>query len=157
MKSIVIIGTGIAGYNLAKEFRKQDSETPLNLITADDGRSYYKPMLSSAFTNGKTAETLATASAQQMSEQLNATIHTNTTVTAIDKDTQQIIAAGKSISYSKLVLALGAETIQPPVRGDAAGEILSVNNLDDYAHFRHAVAECTRIAITGINRVRVCQ
>jgi len=149
MKSIVIIGTGVAGYNLAKEFRKLDSETPLNLITADDGRSYYKPMLSSAFTNGKTPEALATASAQQMSEQLHATIHTNTTVTAIDKDKQKIMADGKSISYSKLVLALGAEAIQPPVGGDAAREVLSVNNLDDYAHFRHAIAECTCIAIIG--------
>lgn len=37
---VVIIGTGLAGYNLAREFRKLDSETPLLLITADDGRSY---------------------------------------------------------------------------------------------------------------------
>lgn len=37
---VVIVGTGLAGYNLAREFRKLDSETPLLLITADDGRSY---------------------------------------------------------------------------------------------------------------------
>jgi NADPH-dependent 2,4-dienoyl-CoA reductase/sulfur reductase-like enzyme len=30
---VVIIGTGLAGYNLAREFRKLDSETPLLLIT----------------------------------------------------------------------------------------------------------------------------
>ena len=36
---VVIVGTGLAGYNLAREFRKLDSETPLLLITADDGRS----------------------------------------------------------------------------------------------------------------------
>lgn len=40
---VVIIGTGLAGYNVAREFRKLDSETPLLLITADDGRSYSKP------------------------------------------------------------------------------------------------------------------
>lgn len=37
---VVIIGTGLAGYNLAREFRKLDPQTPLLLITADDGRSY---------------------------------------------------------------------------------------------------------------------
>lgn len=37
---VVIVGTGLAGYNLAREFRKLDGETPLLLITADDGRSY---------------------------------------------------------------------------------------------------------------------
>ena len=30
---VVIVGTGLAGYNLAREFRKLDSETPLLLIT----------------------------------------------------------------------------------------------------------------------------
>lgn len=47
---IIIIGTGLAGYNLGKEFRKIDRETPLVYITADDGRSYSKPMLSTGFT-----------------------------------------------------------------------------------------------------------
>ena len=37
---LVIIGTGLAGYNLAREWRKLDGETPLLMITADDGRSY---------------------------------------------------------------------------------------------------------------------
>ena len=34
MNTLVIIGTGLAGYNLAKEFRKLDAERPLLLITA---------------------------------------------------------------------------------------------------------------------------
>ena len=37
MKPIVIIGTGLAGYTLAREFRKLDAVTPLLMITADDG------------------------------------------------------------------------------------------------------------------------
>jgi len=149
MKPIVIIGTGLAGYTLAREFRKLDDITPLYLITADNGSSYYKPMLSSAFTNGKTPETLATASAQQMSEQLHATIRTNSVVTAIDIKTRQIMLEGEIISYGKLVLALGAETVQIPLRGNAASKVMTVNNLDDYARFRHAVAECRHIAIIG--------
>ena len=52
---VVIIGTGLAGYNVAREFRKLDSETPLLLITADDGRSYSKPMLSTGFGKNKDA------------------------------------------------------------------------------------------------------
>src|SRR5476651_2589997 len=55
---VVIIGTGLAGYNLAREFRKLDSETPLLLITADDGRSYSKPMLSTGFGKNKDADGL---------------------------------------------------------------------------------------------------
>ena len=36
---VVILGTGLAGYGLAKEFRKSDDSTPLILITSDDGRT----------------------------------------------------------------------------------------------------------------------
>ena len=40
---VVIVGTGLAGYNLAREFRKLDSETPLLLITADDAHQRHRP------------------------------------------------------------------------------------------------------------------
>jgi len=60
---VVIIGTGLAGYNLAREFRKLDGETPLLLITADDGRSYSKPMLSTGFGKNKEADGLSMAAA----------------------------------------------------------------------------------------------
>ena len=56
---VVILGTGLAGYGLAKEFRKHDSETPLILITSDDGRSYSKPMLSTGYTRNQSADDLA--------------------------------------------------------------------------------------------------
>ena len=41
---VVIIGTGLAGYNLAREFRKLDAEAPLVLLTADDmtRRAHYR-------------------------------------------------------------------------------------------------------------------
>ncbi len=82
MNPIVIVGTGLAGYTLAKEFRKLDTDTPLVLISADDGRFYSKPMLSNALTKGKSADQLATASAEQMATQLNADIRTHTRVMA---------------------------------------------------------------------------
>ena len=41
---IIIIGTGLAGYQLAREFRKLDKITPLMLVTENDGRYYSKPL-----------------------------------------------------------------------------------------------------------------
>ena len=55
-KPIVIIGTGIAGYTLVKELRRIDKETPVIIITSDDGRNYSKPMLSTGYTKGKDAD-----------------------------------------------------------------------------------------------------
>lgn len=149
MKPVIIIGTGLAGYNLAKEFRKLDTVTPLQLFTADDGSFYSKPMLSNALTNGKTPETLVMATAEQMAEQLQATVQTATTVTMIDPRAQHIIAGGKTISYNKLVLALGAKPVHLPLQGNGASAVMSINNLGDYAHFRKVISNTTRIAIIG--------
>ena len=84
MDPIVIVGTGLAGYNLAKEYRKLNQERPLILLTADDGRNYSKPMLSTGFTKQKSADELAMADAATMAQQLNAEIKTFTRVEAID-------------------------------------------------------------------------
>ena len=81
---VVIVGTGLAGYNLAREFRKLDSDTPLLLITADDGRSYSKPMLSTGFAKNKDADGLSMAEPGVMAEQLKAESRTPPRMSSID-------------------------------------------------------------------------
>jgi len=63
MQPFVIIGAGLAGYTVAREFRKLDKSTALVILTADDGGFYSKPMLSNAFAQNKSPEQLVTQSA----------------------------------------------------------------------------------------------
>ena len=149
MHPIVIIGSGLAGYSLAREFRKLDKDTPLRIITADDGRAYSKPMLSNALTSGKTPEQLATADAAQMAVQLNATIDTHHQVSAINTAQHTITVDGKDICYATLVLALGADVIRLPMQGDAADAVMSINDLADYTRFRQVISGVKNVAIIG--------
>lgn len=149
MKPIVIIGSGLAGYGVAKEFRKLDTATPLLIITADDGCSYSKPMLSNAVAKGKTAEQLVTADARGMESQLNATVRVRTRVTSIDSVAHEIAIGNERLGYHKLVLAVGANPLRVSLAGDAADEVLSVNNLEDYARFRQAIEGKNRVIILG--------
>ena len=146
---VVIVGTGLAGYNLAKEFRKLDSETPLLLITADDGRSYSKPMLSTGFGKNKDADGLAMAEPGAMAEQLKAEVRTHTRITGIDPGHRQLWIGEEAVPYRDLVLAWGAEPIRVPVEGDAQALILPVNDLEDYARFRCAAAGKQRVLLLG--------
>ncbi|NWL79452.1 FAD-dependent oxidoreductase [Pseudomonas taiwanensis] len=146
---VVIVGTGLAGYNLAKEFRKLDSETPLLLISADDGRSYSKPMLSTGFGKNKDADGLAMAEAGAMAEQLKAEIRTHTRITGIDPGHQRLWIGEEAVPYRDLVLAWGADTIRVPVEGDAQDAIFPINDLEDYARFRTAAAGKRRVLILG--------
>ena len=152
MKPVIIIGTGLAGYTLAREFRKLDKSAPLLIITADDGGFYSKPMLSNAFAQGKQAAQLVSQTTVQMSAQLSATIMAGTQVLHIDVIAKKVETSAGTFEYDRLVLAVGAQAIRVPLEGDAANEVISVNNLDDYARFRTAIAQHggnARIAILG--------
>ena len=66
---------------------------------------------------------------EEMAAQLGITILAQTKVSAIDIKNQIIISSQGNISYTKLVLALGADQIQLPLEGDAADQVISVNDL----------------------------
>lgn len=146
---IIIIGAGLAGYQLAREFRKVDPTTPLWIITADEGHFYSKPQLSVALTNQKTAHTLITTPAEEIAKQLNLTLFPLTQVTAIHSEQQTIQFNDKTYPYRQLVLALGAAPSRPPLQGDAIQDVLSVNHLDDYAIFREKISDKKHITLLG--------
>ncbi|WP_248742414.1 MULTISPECIES: NAD(P)/FAD-dependent oxidoreductase [unclassified Pseudomonas] len=146
---VVIVGTGLAGYNLAREFRKLDGETPLLLITADDGRSYSKPMLSTGFGKNKDADGLSMAEPGAMAEQLKAEIRTHTRISGIDPGHKRLWIGEEAVSYRDLILAWGAETVRVPIEGDAGDLVFPINDLEDYARFRAAAAGKRRVLLLG--------
>lgn len=146
---VIIVGCGLAGYGVAREFRKLDADHPLVIISRDDARAYSKPMLSNALASGKTAVQLGGASASDMATQRRAQVLADTEIRAIDTSRRQIALDGATLSYSRLVLALGADPIALPLAGDAAGDVLRVNDLESYARFREKIAGGKRIVVLG--------
>lgn len=146
---VVVIGSGLAGYTLAREFRKLDADTPLVILSSDHGGFYSKPMLSNAFAQKKSADVLLAKDAARMAEELKAEVRAYASVTAIDPQRKQLTVNGETMPYGKLVLALGAAPIRLPLVGSGAEAVLSVNDLDDYRRFREAVEGKRHIAILG--------
>jgi rubredoxin-NAD+ reductase len=146
---IVIIGSGLAGYTVIRELRKLDKTVPITLITREPGYFYSKPMLSTALASKKTAEQLVSTNAEGMAAQLGLTILGNADVSAIDTSAQTIETSKGKIAYGKLVLGLGADQIRLPLQGNAANEVITVNDLEEYARFRKTIEGKKRIAILG--------
>jgi len=149
MEPLVIVGTGLAGYTLARAFRKLDAATPLYLVTGDDGSFYSKPMLSNALAKGKSPAQLAQADAEKMARDLDATVWTGTRVEAVDAAAQTLRTSRGPLAYGRLVLAVGAQPIRPPLAGDGAEAVLSVNSLEDYGRFHAALEGVERVAVLG--------
>jgi rubredoxin-NAD+ reductase len=146
---LVIIGSGLAGYNLAREVRKLDADKPLLLITADDGRSYSKPLLSLGFAMKKEAGELGMFLPGSMAVQLGAEVRTRTRVTRLEPNERRIWIGAEPVPYGDLVLAWGAQAIRVPVAGDADEAIHSVNDLEGYGRFREALRGKRRVLIMG--------
>lgn len=146
---ITVIGTGLAGYTLARELRKLNKTLPLRIISADAGDFYSKPMLSNGLASNKTAAQLAMKSAAKMAEELNAEVLPFTRVQSVDRAGHLVNTDQASLPYSQLVLAVGADVFDIGLQGDAASEVLHVNDLADYARFRERIAGKRKIVLLG--------
>jgi len=146
---VIIIGSGLGGYTVAREWRKRDKDTALMIISADGGESYSKPMLSNALDKGKPADSLVMAGANRMAENLAADIRSRVRLESINPEQRSITTTAGEFKYSKLVLAMGANPIRLAFKGDAANEVLSVNNLDDYRLFRDQLQGKKQVTIIG--------
>ncbi|WP_226660803.1 FAD-dependent oxidoreductase [Microbulbifer aggregans] len=150
---IVVIGTGLAGYHFARELRKLDQRTPLILISADDGNSYSKPQLSTAFHKQRTPEQLISQNARHMAETLNAQVLTFTRATAIDTASRTLTLEtglqSQRLPYGKLVMALGSEPIEVAVGGNAAGCTFRINDLQDFQRFYTAASGAKSVLVIG--------
>ncbi|MCH2006291.1 rubredoxin reductase RubB [Acinetobacter ursingii] len=155
MHPIVIIGSGMAGYTLAREFRKLNPDHELLMICADDAVNYAKPTLSNALVGNKAPEQIQLGDAEKMSTQLNMQIQTHTWVKEIHADRHELVTekdGQQNIQpYSKLVLAVGANPIRLAIAGDGSDDIHVVNSLIDYRAFRENLAKCNdkRVVILG--------
>jgi rubredoxin-NAD+ reductase len=156
--NIIIIGTGLAGYLFAKEFRKHNTQAKLTLITKGDGHFYSKPLLSTALSNQKTSDALIISFVETMRAQLNAEVFTRCDVFKIDSQHKKILLHDenhqeKSLHYDTLILTNGADTVQIPLEGDAVDDVLHVNHLEEYRIFRDKLVDKKHVAILGTGLV----
>lgn len=151
---IVIVGSGLGGYGLAREVRRRDATVPITLITADGGESYSKPMLSAAFAQGKSPADLVQKTAGTIASELSIRVMTRHQVEAIHRDRQRLTlrrpdGTGGEIGYERLVLAIGADPRPYRVEGSAGAGLASVNDLDDYTVWRESLAPGSRVLLIG--------
>jgi rubredoxin---NAD+ reductase len=147
--SVVVVGSGLAGFGVLRELRRLSPDAKLTMVTLEDGHFYSKPALSTAFAKDKTAATLVTSDAQKMIAQLKLDARIGREAESIDRKGKALCTTGGPILYDKLVLAMGATPFRPEIDGDAAHRAISVNQLGDYAYFREQLPDSAHVVIMG--------
>lgn len=158
---IIIVGSGMAGYALVKEFRRLDKSASILMISADDGRYYSKPLLSTGFAKNKSADDIATKTTEQMAQSLDITIYSATSVQSLNREARSLrlesldleapdLKNHSSVTYRRaLILATGAAPARIPLPGALDEHCLPINDLQDYSRFRQQLGERKRVTIIG--------
>ena len=162
-RGVVIIGAGLAGWHVIDAIRAKDKDIPITLITADSGDRYHKPMLTMAISQNKSASDLVRATGNDAAEAANINLLANTEVSDIDAASQQLylVSANRSdpantsyatISYDKLVLAMGAHPIFPQSLPEDL--VWHVNHIERFGQLQEKLATGSQhVAIVGAGMV----
>ncbi len=160
---IVIIGAGLAGWHVIDAIRSKDKQIPITLITSDNGDRYHKPMLTMAISQKKSAADLVRATGADAATAAEVTLMANTDVSDIDAVSQQLqlVSTNRSdpantayatISYEKLVLAMGAHPIFP--KSLPQDLVWHVNHIERFGQLQQKLATGSQhVAIVGAGMV----
>ena len=149
VQPLVIIGSGFAAYQLVKAIRRQDKAIAIQVFTADDGHDYNKPDLSHVLSKKQTARDLIRMNGQDFAQEHQIELYANCHVEAINTTQKYLEVDGKRYQYGKLVLATGAKAFVPPISGDAADRVLTLNSLSEYEDAENTLQQANRIAVIG--------
>jgi 3-phenylpropionate/trans-cinnamate dioxygenase ferredoxin reductase subunit len=112
-ETVVIVGAGQAGGELATRLRQQGSEARIVLVGDEVHLPYQRPPLSKGFLLGKIARAELHLKPQTTYERFSIELKLGTRVESLDRDAREVLLSeGSRLRYDKLVLATGGRARQ---------------------------------------------
>jgi 3-phenylpropionate/trans-cinnamate dioxygenase ferredoxin reductase subunit len=131
LDSVVIVGAGQAGYQVAASLRQEKFTGTITLIGDEPGLPYQRPPLSKAYMLGKIGlANLRFRPAHYYTEHTIDLVEGR--VAAIDRTNRRVtLVSGEAIGYGHLVLAMGAHNRMLPVPGAELDGVFGLKTLAD--------------------------
>src|SRR6266487_2831975 len=130
--SVVIVGAGAAGNAAAELLRREGYDGSITLIGADEFLPYDRPNLSKDYLAGTAPEEWIPLRSADFYREQKIDIITNTSVVAVDPKTKQVtLSDGRSLGYSALLLATGAEPVRLEIPGGDLPHVCYLRSLSD--------------------------
>lgn len=151
-KRIVIIGAHAAGVDTASAARKTDRTAEITLLTEEKHPGYSRCGL--PFVVGGHIPSFPSLIVFQSSyfQMMKINLKTETKATAIDiakkiVDTQDSTGKNETVPYDSLIIATGASSFMPPIKGKEKKGIYSLRTLDDGQVIDQAVKDGAKTAL----------
>ena len=147
--SIVIVGAGQAGYQVAASLRQEGFEGAVTLIGDEPGVPYQRPPLSKAYLLGKVGVAALRFRPPEYFDEHRIT-RIQGSATAIDRERRELVlASGERLAYEHLVLATGARNRVPAVAGIELGGVFGLRNLADADGLSQRLGSAKRAVVIG--------
>ena len=115
--SVVVLGNGIAGVTAADFIRRGHPDCEIHLV-GGESHVLYNRMGISRLVYGRSAMQGLFLLGEQWYDEHGITAWLNTVATRIDVPTKRVfLGTGDTLSYDRLVLAMGSSSVEPPIAG----------------------------------------
>jgi 3-phenylpropionate/trans-cinnamate dioxygenase ferredoxin reductase component len=134
MRSVVVVGASLAGFNGAQALRKAGFDGEVTLVGAEPHRAYDRPPLSKEFLSGRRDEDVLRLAGVEddSSDGLGLTWRLGVEATALDLTARQVeLSDGTSLAFDGLLVATGGSPRQLPGVDPGLGGIHLLRTLDD--------------------------
>ncbi|ABM06356.1 MULTISPECIES: FAD-dependent oxidoreductase [Micrococcaceae] len=129
---MVIVGGGLAGATAAKTLRAEGYEGPVTLVAAENRTPYIRPPLSKEFLLGKAEADAALVVPDDWYGENDVELLLENPASRIEPaDHAAVLADGRSLHYSKLLLATGARPRTIPLPGADLDGVMTFRTFDD--------------------------
>lgn len=146
----LIIGNGIAGVSAAEAIRKNDASGEITILNSERYYHYSRPRVIE-FLSGKTALEKITIKDVDFYEKNRISLVMLVNVVKIDPAAKKVVMEGGiEKDYDRLIIAAGAHSFVPPVKGAGQEGVFTLRTIDDAkAIMEYAAGKKTAVVIGG--------
>jgi 3-phenylpropionate/trans-cinnamate dioxygenase ferredoxin reductase subunit len=146
----VIVGASLAGANAAEALRDEGFDGRIVMIGDETDLPYERPPLSKDYLMGKSGREKLFAQPDGWYAEHEVELRLGETAAGIDRGSQDVLlASGRTVPYSKLLLTTGSSPRALSVAGADAEGVHYLRRIADSDRIKEAIAESSRIAVIG--------
>jgi 3-phenylpropionate/trans-cinnamate dioxygenase ferredoxin reductase component len=150
ISSVVIIGAGHAGVQVAASLREEGYAGAVTLLSGEPHLPYQRPPLSKAFLKGAMEADGLPLRAAQFYQDKSIDLLLGVEAVSIERSAQRIaLASGDSVDYGHLVVATGARQRPLDVPGIDLDGVLLLRDLTHARALRERLGAARRIVVIG--------
>src|SRR5690349_2254779 len=148
--SVIIVGSGAAGFAAAEMLRREGYQRPVSMISSDSDGPYDRPNISKDYLAGKAPEEWIPLRPPDWYEQNTIDLLTSRRVVRLHPDQRSVeLDDGRCLEYGALLLSTGASPVTLDIPGVQMAHVFYLRSLRDSRTIIARAAHARRAVVIG--------